>query len=200
MNGDFETIINFRDGNPFLLQKKDIYLFNVALKQSSSGFQSNALFLPILYQLAFSSVGRIDIPYYYPGDQLVVGSKPSDIPVKIKSIDYEVIPAFNSNGTEMILEVPDDLEPGMYVLLQGSDTLKGLAINLPKEESVMRAPSFEEFRDELSDMQNVTVSHLVEGQSNEVFASGSQSSLWKYALILTVFLILTETVLHRYLK
>ena len=200
INGDFETIIEFRGGNLFLLKKSNTYLFNSPIGSSLSGFQSSALFLPILYQIAFSSSGSIETPYHYPGDRIDLMAKVSDIPVRIKNAKYEVIPSFNTSGSQVIVEVPDNLEPGKYVLMQNTDTLQNLAINFPKEESVMRNPGLGEMKNAFSDMENVRVSQIVEGNNNVVFAGDSQSSLWKYALILAVFLILTETVLHRYLR
>ncbi|WP_436518083.1 hypothetical protein [Ekhidna sp. To15] len=197
---NFEPIIKFRDGNPFLLKKNNIYFFNTTLESSSGGFQSHALFLPILFQIAFSSTGGIEPPYYYPEGTISVSRKASDVPVKLVRDGYEVIPTFNSNGSEMILELPNDLEAGEYQLIQDNDTLKSISINIPKIESIMQAPDFDEMREAFVDMKHVEVTKLTNGSDNVVFASGSQSSLWKYALILIVFLILTETVLHRYLR
>lgn len=199
IEGDFESIIEYRGGNSFLLQKSNVYFFNSSLKEGAGGFQSSALFLPILYQIAFVSSGSLEIPYFYPGDRIVVNTKPSDVPVKLIGDNYEVIPSFNSSGSQLVLELPDDIEVGKYTLLQAQDTLRRVAINVAKEESAMNGPSLEDLVSAFEDMENVKISQI---QSNEstVFAGNSQSSLWKYALLLAVILILTETVLHRYFR
>lgn len=199
IEGDFESIIKYRGGNHFLLQKENIYFFNSSLRADAGGFQSSALFLPILYQIAFVSAGNLEIPYFYPGDRIVVNTKPSDVPVKLIGDNYEVIPPFNSSGSQLVLELPDDIEVGKYTLLQAQDTLRRVAINVAKEESAMNGPSLEDLVSAFEDMENVKISQI---QSNEstVFAGNSQSSLWKYALLLAVILILTETVLHRYFR
>lgn len=200
VKGSFESIIKFRGGNPFLFKKNNIFFFNSSLNQSSGGIQSNALFLPILFQIAFTSVGTIETPYYFPGDRIFVSTKPSDIPIKLIKENYEVIPSFNSIGNQTVLELPEDLEAGKYQLVQGDDIIRGISINFPKSESIMAAPDFDEMNKAFAGMKNVKVIKMVNGNDNVIFAGGSQSSLWKYTLILVVFLLLTETVLHRYLR
>ncbi len=200
INGDFEPIISFRGGIPFLLKKDEIYFFNSPIAADNTGFQANALFLPILYQIAFSTTGSIETPYYYPGGRITVSSKVSDVPVKLVNDGYEVIPRFNATGSQTTLELPNDLNAGKYGLIQGQDTLKRIAINSPKSESIMRAPSLNEIDSVFSETSNVTVSPYASDESVVSLVSSSQSSLWKYALILALLLILTETVLHRYLK
>ncbi|MEP1033782.1 BatA domain-containing protein [Ekhidna sp.] len=199
IKGNFEPVIQFRGGNTFLLKKKNVYFFNSSFKSNSGGFKSNALFLPILYQIAFSATGSMETPYYYPGERIIVSAKATDIPIKLVRNNYEIIPAFNSNGSQIILELPDDLLEGKYTLMRNQDTLRRISINIPKDESIMKAPNFEEMKRALADLNNVSVSKIIDSD-DIVFATGSQSSLWKYALILAVFLILTETVLHRYLR
>lgn len=200
IEGGYESIVEYRGGKPFLLEKSGVYFFNSSFKSSASTFQSNVLFLPIMYQIAFASAGSIETPYYYPGDKIVSSVEASDIPIKIIGSDYEVIPDFNSLGSEVVLELPQEIMPGKYFVMQNSDTLQSIALNIPKEESKMSSPDLEEIQEIFSDMPYVRVSQIFEGNTNEAFTDESQSSLWKYALILATLLLLTETVLHRYLK
>lgn len=199
-SGDYEPIIDFRGGIPFLLKKDNSYFFNTSLNSISGGFQSNALFLPILYQIAFSTSGSVEIPFYYPGNRIALSTKVSDVPVKLIREDFEVIPVFNSLGSQTIIELPNDLNAGKYQLVQANDTLQDIAINVRKSESIMRAPTIENVRKAFFESKNVTISEFSEDESNIIMSGGPQSSLWKYALILALLLILTETVLHRYLR
>lgn len=199
VDGFFNPIISFRDGKPFLLLSQSIYVFNTPLA-GNSGFESNALFLPLLYQIAFSSANDIDIPYYYPGDKLSLSIKALDIPVRLSGDNYEIIPSFNTNGTQTIIEIPDDIDPGLYRIVQDDDTLREIAINLPKSESEMKSPTYEELKNFFSNYENVNVSQALSDSGNMMFAQTQPVSLWKYALILTLLFILTETMLHRYLR
>lgn len=200
LNGDYESIVKYRGGNSFLLKKDRIYFFNSSIG-SLVGFQSSALFLPIMYQIAFSESGDVGIPYYYPGENVVVAGQPSDNPVRMVNGEVELIPSFNSNGSELVLELPESIAPGFYTLIQNSDTLRQIAINASRQESIMKAPTLEELKDAFADVKNVEIIEAF-NQSPEktLLASTEQSSLWKYALILALLFVLTETMLHRFLK
>ncbi|MEP4598176.1 MAG: BatA domain-containing protein, partial [Cyclobacteriaceae bacterium] len=144
--GDFEVIIKYRDGRPFLLRSGLIYFFNFILEGNETKFESHSLFLPIMYQIAFSSTKEVEPSYFYPNDLITISESVSDIPVRIKSNAYEVIPSFNSYGDRMVLEIPDDISAGKYYLLQGNDTLKEVAINISRTESIMRSAKIETWR------------------------------------------------------
>ena len=200
VEGEYESVIEYRGGTPFLLSKGEVYFFNASFKPSTSTFQSNAMFLPIMYQIAFASTGNIETPYYYPGDKMILSVEVSDVPIKVIGSDYEVIPDFNSLGSETVLELPQEIMPGKYFVMQNSDTLQHIALNIPGEESKMSAPDLKAIQEAFADKSYVSVSQIFEGNISQVFTDESQSSLWKYALILAMLLLLTETVLHRYLK
>lgn len=197
--GSFEPIINFRDGSPFLFSTQKNFIFNTSLN-NSQGFESNALFLPVLYQIAFTSAGGVEIPYVYPGSSLSLDVPVTDIPIKLVREGFEVIPDFNSIESKTTISIPNDVKPGIYHLIREEDTLQHLAINIPRNESVMIAPSLEDLERAFEQYDNVTVSQVYEGTENTVFASSESVGLWKYALILALILILTETMLHRFLK
>lgn len=199
VKGSFEPIINFRDGSPFLFSTQKNYIFNTSLN-NSQGFESNALFLPVLYQIAFTSAGGIEAPYVYPGNSIKLDVPVTDIPIKLVGEGFEVIPDFNSIESKTTLSIPNDVKPGIYHLIREEDTLQHLAINIPGNESVMIAPSLEDLERAFEQYDNVTVSQVYEGAENTMFASSESVGLWKYALILALILILTETMLHRFLK
>ncbi|SNT13791.1 N-terminal double-transmembrane domain-containing protein [Ekhidna lutea] len=199
IEGSYETIIPFRDDDPFLLKTGNVYFFNTVLKEPD-GFQSDALFLPLLYQIAFTSTQEIKRPYYYPGDKILVQAEASDIPVKIKNQSTEVIPPFNSSPDGLVLEIPDEMVAGKYFLVREGDTLQQLAINIPKKESVMRAPTLDELETTLSNYPNVYVSSIGEADNDTLLGESDDIALWKYALILALLFVLSETMLHRYLK
>lgn len=199
VGGGYEPIIRFRGGSPFLLRKGNMYFFN-SFFEKNTAFESNVLFLPILYQIAFSSVNGWDRLYYYPGEIVVLDGVDSEYPIKIKGNAVEVIPVFNRSGRSFTFRVPDELLPGNYVLMQGEDSIRNFAVNTPKEESVMVSPTYDELKGVFSTKKYVTVLDLEDGEFDLALRNGSQSSLWKYALILVMILIFIETLLHRKLK
>ncbi len=200
ISGEYETIIPFRGGTPFLLKTNKAYFFNTSFIGEHDEFHTKALFLPILYQIAFSENNRIESAYLYPGDLLRIRGTASDTPPNIIGADYEVIPSFSSDGRDLILEIPSTIDPGFYTLVHAGDTLKNIAINIPKSESIMKAPTLEQLEKAFEDYDHVTVTSLSDKGGILNAGVNSKSSLWKYALILTLLFVLTETMLHRYLK
>ncbi|WP_421764478.1 BatA domain-containing protein [Ekhidna sp.] len=199
VKGSFEPIIRFRNGNPFLLKTNNKFFFNSALIEENT-FQSNALFLPLLYQIAFSSSHGFENSYFFPSDRVSLELKYSESPIKIANDNSELIPEFNINSEEIIIEIPANIEPGIYQLLQGDSILNDIAINVPKSESIMHSPTIDELNSIFADYRNVQI-HSVNSDINEfLLSSSTEVSLWKYALILVLMFIFSETMLHRYLK
>ena len=200
VRGEYNEIINYRSGDPFLLYNNQTYLLNLILNENTT-FQSNALFVPILYQIAFSISGELIESYYYPKNNIGIKTKLTDVPIKLKNNDTEYIPEYNVINSEIFLELPSQLTTGIYAVVNGSDTIRTIAVNLPKSESTMLAPTSSDFNNAFSSMENVSISELIESPDRSLLLTlESQTSLWKYALILALLLIVIETLLHRYLK
>ena len=198
--GEFEPIIKLRNGDPFLIRSNDgqVYFFNTILKSEFSNFASNAIFLPLMYQIAFSSLDYDSKSYYYPGDLVLVDVKNGEIPPVIVSDDFEVIPEFNPVGSQISFSIPTDLVPSSYYVLHDGDTLMQLAVNPPKSESIMQGLTLEDLEKNFGSMEHVSF-QSIDGDIQQILAT-EKSGFWKYALILVVLLLITETMLHRYLR
>lgn len=199
VGGEYESVMSYRNGQPFLLKQDELYFFNTPLS-ANGGFESNALFLPLLYQIAFSASSVLDVPYYFPGDVLAVKSVASEAPVKLRSDELELIPPFSSNGTALVVEIPRTIRTGVYELVYNEEVIKSIAVNQPKEESNMVAPHPEELKTFTSKYSNLETNQASENLNMLINGETSNMSLWKYALILTTLLMLSESMLHRYIK
>ena len=195
--GQYESIISLRNSDIFLAKTstEDYYVFNTSLDLEYSNFAVNSIFLPLLYKIALRT-SEINVPpYQYPEDLATIEVKNTEVPPKVISADFEVIPDFNPSLNGIVFEVPQ-LEPGYYRLVHGSDTF-GLAINLAKKESLMKGLTNEEL-EELDKLSHVSVVKVDNGSESLVF--GEESGIWKYALILAFLFLITETLFHRYLQ
>ncbi len=200
IRGEYDQIINYRSGEPFLLEKKQIYLLNLILNENTT-FQSNALFIPILYQIAFSVSGELVESYSYPGSNIALRTESSTETIRLKNYAVEHVPEQNMIDGQIFLQIPSQLKPGTYWVLSGEDTIRSIAVNLPKSESAMLAPTLSDFSNAFSSMNNVSVSEVFESRDQSLLLTlESQTSLWKYALILALLFIVIETLFHRYLK
>jgi hypothetical protein len=202
-NGSFEQVIGLRNDRSFMVKSAngDLYLLSSPLKELYTDLATNALFLPVMYQLAQQSVndGNLDI-YYYPNQIVSIESDIKEIPVKILNNNFEVIPEFSHSNGMITFRIPPATPPGYYYLTQGLDTLENIAVNLSKSESIMQGLTSEELSDYFKNSSNVSIINMTDTTTSNDLVQGELSGLWKYALILILLFILVETMLHRYLK
>ena len=182
-----------------------VYWFNSPLVDEYSELQNHALFLPILYRIAEVSRGFNEALAHVLTDgpiQINVENRPGDL-LELAGENGEYVPSFYFNQSSLILTLPPDLnDPGVYYLLAGADTLKVLALNSERKESIMDRMDADELSAHFASSPNVKV--LASGASNSLNASLSELSngkeLWKYAFLLALLFLVVETALHRWLK
>ncbi len=197
LNGDFESIITLRNGDPLLIKlaNRDHYFFNTYLSEQYTDLPTNAIFLPLLYKLALFSTPNKFANYLYPDDLVQVTSKNKEMPPKLTAEEFEVIPEFTPNANGITYKIPR-LNPGFYTLLLDKDSTR-IGVNMSREESIMEATTIEELESHFENQKNVAIqsfSSLQNGMAKEEF------SVWKYALILTICLLIVETLFHKYLR
>lgn len=197
VNGDFETIISLRNGTPLLLKvtSKNHFFFNTPIDLEFTNFPTHSIFLPILYKLVQSSVEYDTKGYYYPGELGYIQSEFSESPPKIYNNELEVIPEFSPQNAGTSFLVPT-LESGVYWIQHNQDTFQ-IAINVPKEESYMEGLTLEEMKENFGHLKHITIQSA---RAQTVVDNKNKIALWKYALILIVFLLIIESLFHRYLK
>jgi hypothetical protein len=194
-------VLSLRSGQAFLSRTGNRYFFSGPLQDKHSNLKSHALFLPLMYRIAYSAKGDVDSYYSYPGDEVTVDVDDKSIPLKLENKDYEVFPEFSliENGIRLI--IPKQIKPGFYWVTQDKDSLMQIAINLSKQESLFSPDVNEELLKRLDDLNHIELYEregFIAQLSNGSFA-GSQD-LTKYALLLTLFFLIIETLLHRYYK
>ncbi len=197
ISGNFETIISLRNGDPFLVKHSDKnhFFFNTNLSEAVTNFPTHSLFLPLLYKIALLSSVSEGQNYFYPGDLANETVDNQELPPKIISSSFEIIPEFGTSGNGITWMIPA-LDPGFYTVINDDDSTQ-IAINMPKGESLMRAPTLQELQVFFRDYSHVSVQSL-SSLSDESSKAGL--GVWKYALILIIFLLMTETLFHKYLK
>ncbi|MEM0939103.1 MAG: hypothetical protein AAF600_14255 [Bacteroidota bacterium] len=197
IEGNFELIISLRNGNPFLvkLTGRDHYFFNTKLDLNYTNFPTHALFLPLLYKIALSAVSHDDKVYYYPNDIAGLNVKNKEIPPKIVSENLEIIPEFTPSEAGIVYKVPY-LEPDFYTLVHEKDTSQ-IAINISKEESIMQGLTLDELKENFGQLEHVTIQST---SSMQNLPQEKKIGKWKYVLFLVMFLLLIETMFHKYLR
>ncbi len=201
-------ILSFKNGNSFLSayssgNKGMIYLFTAPLSRKYTDFYRHALFVPVMYRLAFLSMSSVARPAYsFQEKTIVVPLEAADESVfTLENEEEKFVPVQKLIDNRLYLELPvEDLKSGFY-WLSNEKIRVPLAINASSVESVMEFYSGEELKNIFKDRSNIEV---LETDSPEDFYSTFKNKnigtpLWKYCLILSLIFLLTEILLIRFL-
>jgi hypothetical protein len=202
LNGrDFLTLTNCGKGQVLQL--------TVPLDPAFSNFPQQALFVPVLYNIALISHPAHNL-YNIIGDNKVIRVS-TELPVgdkvyKIKSLtsDFEMIPQISNAGNMVNVFVGNQVPmAGNFNLMNDKNILASLAFNYNRGESDLTCNSANDMESILSKAHLTTFSVLKTGQKplNEVIAQiNSGTQLWRYFIWLALLLLLTEILLIRFLK
>ncbi len=188
-----------------MVSNHNIYLYSAPFKVEYTNLPIHAIFLPVMYRIAqFSSQTPLPLAYdlgarvlTFPGHEVDPQS-----PILIRGEETEFVPNYNMAAGNITLELPpSDLDPGYYHVLNSGDTIQSFALNFNKMESRDLSYTLDELEaiiEGRTDIEIVEVNEL-DLSSNISGASLGDTSLWKYALILSILFLITETLLLRFL-
>lgn len=206
---DRTALITYRNGKPFLnkvVVDQNIYLVSSPLENDLNGFQNHALFVPVMYKLAFSSM-RLDEPLYYSLKESLIpitldSVEGRNIIYRLRSDNLELIPDQRLSGNKLMIEIPPEvIETGFYYLTDDKGTdIKLLSFNSDKRESMLDQQPLDKLQTIADKQSNV---ELLAVNNSDDFISEFRSSvdavpLWKYALILSLLFLLSETLIIRF--
>lgn len=209
----YETLLTLQNGEPFFGRSKAnnalVYLFASSINESATNFPKHALFVPVCYQMAFSSLTQM--PLFYPVSaaetiQLKSDSISNDQPPHIIKTDnsIDVIPEIRKSANTISLFTQTQIkEPGFYHLSFNNTFLIPLAFNYSRVESDLHCYSIEEM-DEIiksKEWKNIRLLDTNQTFSAEMFNEGVEAvKLWKLFIILALFFIVLEVITLRLLK
>ncbi len=205
-----------------------VYVFSTPLRPEFTNLYRHAIFVPIMYRLASMSKSLNNKLYYYLDesavtletanfmDSLAQGDANSAAPeaylYKLRQQEQEIIPPQRLVSGRLFMEVPQHVvQAGFYDLTRMEEGAAGrnrqqepllsLAFNVEKQESLIAQYTIEELQQAFDKAENVTIYEAedVDSFTDLVRKQQTQVSLWKYALLLALFFLLTEILLIRFL-
>jgi hypothetical protein len=202
LNGrEFLTLTNSGPGQVLQL--------TLPLDPAFSNFQQQAIFVPVLYNIALISHPTHTL-YSITGDNKVIrigASVPGgDRVYKIKSLegDFEMIPQINSSGNMVNVFVGNQVPmAGNFELVNDKNVIASLAFNYNRGESDLSCNSAGEMESLLEKAHLDTFKVLKTGQKplNEVIAEiNSGTQLWRYFIMIALLMLLAEILLIRFFK
>lgn len=202
LNGrEFLTLTNSGPGQ--------VLQFTVPLDPVFSNFPQQALFVPVLYNIALISHPSHNL-YNFIGDNkgIRVGTTlPADDKIyKIKSLsgDFDMIPQISNSGNMVNIFVGNQIPmAGNFELVNDKNVITSLAFNYNRGESDLSCNSIRELETLLDKSHLDSFSILKTGQKplNEVISQmNSGTQLWRYFIWLALFFLLAEILLIRFFK
>lgn len=201
------TLLSYKNNTPFLsvFGRDNLYLLGAPLKEDFSNFQTQAIFVPIMYRIAALSKSLTDKFYYTMDETVMVLDMDMETPknrFKLNNGKEEIIPGQRLEGGKLTLEVPKNtLDPGFYELSLNDTVLDVLAFNYNKKESIFDQYPEEELVAAFDDRENVNIYKFDDAKTfrAEVSRNHTGDILWKYTLILALLFLLAEVLLIRLL-
>ncbi len=199
MNGaSFLTVQPEESGN--------VYLLAVPLDEKFSNFPRHAIFVPTLYRIALLSASTSPLYYTIGKDQALELKNPhmsTDDVFRISGLDdkFEFIPEQRNLDQRVDLFVHGQIKTaGLYRLTSSSKTIKGLAYNYDRSESVMETYNFSQLKDLLK-KNNLSHFDLLKDSNiplTETIRELNQGiRLWKLFIILALVFLGLEILFLR---
>ncbi len=206
-------LIEMLNGRSFLTLtnsgRGQVFLMAVPLDPAFSNFPLQALFVPVLYNIALIS-HPVHSLYSIIGDNKPVrigaATPDGDQVYKLKSpvTNFEMIPQLIQSGNMLNVFAGNQVpEAGNYQLVDNKKVISGLSFNYNRNESNLECFTAGELKTMLNKAHLKNFSLVETGQRplNEVIAMiNSGTQLWRYFVWLALVMLLGEILLIRFFK
>jgi hypothetical protein len=205
---DRSALLRFKNDQPFLSRVDQggvLYLLASPLKPAFTDFYNHALFVPVMYRIAGNSKKSESKLYHTLNEDFIavrVDSLAPDQPLRLIG-EQEIVPAQRNVSDMVFLEIPKfSVSQGFYNVVSNRDTVNLIAFNLDKAESLLDQYKGAEIQAQMGGGKNISIFEATstEAFSNEIKARYLGKPLWKHAIMLSLFFLLAEVLLIRFLK
>ena len=207
-----DVLLRLQDGAPYLSRTRrgegSVFLCAAPLAESASNLTRHSLFATSLLRMAELSrpMGAL---YYTIGDEAAIpldGTGPErEAPPHLKGPQgIDLVPEVRRTPGRMDLLLHDqDLPDGPYFITNGADTLRAVALNLPRRESDLQAYTADELRTLLTE-RGLTSFSVVTGQGDDLSMQLNEldqgRKLWKWFILFALLFLAAEVILIRYIR
>lgn len=196
VEGAASGILEFQNGQPFLYEQNNIFVFTAALRRDNSNFKNAPLIVPTFYNIGNLAISQPELYSVLgePQNISIQANLQKDEILRLSSPEATFIPQQQSfqNKTEIILEDLPEKE-GQYRVLQDSTVLRTLSFNLDRRESVP-------VQTELSAQNGLSVHSSIPEVFMGIESANEVNTLWKWFVIFALFFLLTEMLILKFLK
>ncbi len=207
VNNYVYRILSLKNNAPFLVRTEwgngKVYVFTANLQDQNSNLGQHSLFVPLMYNMALQSAGQylpayplhrntIELPYIFDTEKAV-----------LRHDSAEIIPHLIHKGKKSILFTDEITKPGHYILSDGKHTIP-LAFNLKSTESDMLFYSTDELQQLVQEKFNQQQIRILSVSDNPGILTArlnlSESTLWKWFILLALLMLSAEILLIKLWK
>lgn len=202
------TVNNHKILTNWKVAKGDVYVFSVSLDPKSSNLPAHSLFLPTLYQVAFTSADATKAYYTITDDEVIqapyapVNNQLFHITNANKTID--LIPETYIANNTVQLNVHGDIKiAGNYNLLMEDRLVDIVSFNYSRKESnpeCYTAGELESMIDSIGLTNFTVLNSSINNFSTDFETTTSGVELWRWFLLLALIFIAIEIILIRFFK
>ena len=207
-----DVLLRLQDGSSYLSRslrgEGSVYLCAAPLAEGSSNLTRHSLFATSLLRMAELSrpMGAL---YYTIGDEASIpldGTGPeSEEPPHVKGANgIDLVPEVRRTPGRTNLMLHDqDLPDGPYFITSGADTLRAVALNLPRRESDLRAYTADELQALITE-RGLTSFSVLTDSANDLSLRLNEldqgRKLWKWFILFALLFLAAEVFLIRYVR
>lgn len=190
------SVLKYEDGNPFLIQNNNTYLFSASIETANSNFTNSPLIVPTLYNIGKSSL-KSPVLYYNIGKENtfdVTTTLQQDDVLKLVKNEFNIIPKqqyFNNKVSINTFETPN--KSGVYAIKSKNETIQNVSYNYGRVESALN------YHD-ISSLKNVTTSNSITEIFDSIKSDSKVNDLWKWFVIFALVLLIIEMLILKYFK
>ena len=196
INSTAIPVLSMDNGQPFLFQKDNFFVFSAAINRENSNFKNAPLIVPTFYNIGNMALSPSQL-YYLLGKENKIdisASLEKDQILQIRSAQATFIPQQRSfqNKVEILLQ-DDPQRAGNFIVEKNQKKLTSLSFNIERDESRLDYSPLET-------QEGVELYREIPGVFRAMEAGNKVNTLWKWFVIFALVLLLLEMLILKYFK
>nr|AOE08412.1 conserved hypothetical protein [uncultured bacterium] len=189
-------ILTFENGDPFLTENNNLYVFTASLSSSNSNFVKGQLIVPTFDKIALQALS-LPKPYYTLGTNATFDIKTelaTDAALVLERKSKQYIPLQQKRGDNVSVSTSQGItNAGLFEVKYKSDTITTVAFNYDRKESKLQSPVTQaNYKIEFSS----TIKSLFDTLEQE----SNLNLFYKWFVIFALLAFLAEMLLLKFLK
>lgn len=196
LNGSLNSILKFEDGNDFLVQANNLFLFTAPINRTNSDFINSPIIVPTMYGIG-KSIFKQNRAYYEIGNSseldLKYKLKKGDV-IKIKNDNKIFIPSQTNNNSKVKIKFDNiPLKAGHSYLLLDNDTIHNLSFNYQRKESILSYY-------DINNQSSISSYNELKNKINSLKSEEIINELWKWFAIFALLFLAMEVLILKFFK